>query len=54
VTAFEAISASAHVLVGALLLGTCAAVGLWSARLLQVQQGTGQPVSGAALEGGLA
>ena len=34
VTVLEAVTASAHVLVGALLLGACAATALWSGRLL--------------------
>ena len=47
-TVIEAVTTSAHVLVGGLLLGACASSGLWSARLLR----TPGPV--ANLEGGLA
>jgi cytochrome c oxidase assembly protein subunit 15 len=53
VTVIEAVTTSAHVLAGALLLGACAASALWSARLLETRQGEPESASAAALEGGL-
>lgn len=55
VTAFEAISATSHVLVGALLLAGCTAASLWSGRLLASPpspERVGAPAP--ALEGGVA
>lgn len=53
VTVIEAITTSAHVLVGGLLLGTCASSGLWSTRTLCLP-GSGGGAPGASLGGGLA
>ena len=51
VTLLEAVAASAHVLVGALLLGSCAATALWSGRLLRVDP---EARNLPAVEGGVA
>lgn len=53
VTVTEAVTASAHVLAGALLLGSCAAAGLWSARLVAPRPAH-HPAVAPALDGGVA
>ncbi|MDA1265722.1 MAG: hypothetical protein O2816_11640 [Planctomycetota bacterium] len=53
VTTLEAVTASAHVLTGALLLGSCAAAGLWSGRLFRMTRASEVPEvrTTTALEG---
>ena len=53
VTALEGVTASAHVLAGALLLGACAATALWSARLLRARRDPAAASQATALEGGM-
>ncbi len=51
VTTLEALAASTHVVVGALLLGTCAAAGVWGARLLPRKRQLGAHRVEPVLEG---